>query len=185
MNKKILSIFVMVMALSLLGVSCNKKTTDPTNDGGSTTQKTKVTLKSVQDAVIALAVIDEDGGNDTSTKDNVDFTGKSITSGTIALTAEDPAGNSDTKNKLLTAVETKITAIKSVSSVTFKAVAPEPLPTDTNPADITITLTPASTHEFDSASFKTAGVTIDGKGVATMKVTITPLLLGLINLYSI
>ena len=38
MNKKILSIFVMVMALSLLGVSCNKKTTDPTNGGGSTTQ---------------------------------------------------------------------------------------------------------------------------------------------------
>ena len=41
MNKKILSIFVMVMALSLLGVSCNKKTTDPTNDGGSTTTQNK------------------------------------------------------------------------------------------------------------------------------------------------
>ena len=35
MNKKILSIFVMVMALSLLGVSCNKKTTDPTNNSTS------------------------------------------------------------------------------------------------------------------------------------------------------
>ena len=43
MNKKILSIFVMVMALSLLGVSCNKKTTDPTNDGGSTTQNKNIT----------------------------------------------------------------------------------------------------------------------------------------------
>ena len=35
MNKKILSIFVMVMALSLLGVSCNKKTTDPTENSKS------------------------------------------------------------------------------------------------------------------------------------------------------
>ena len=35
MNKKILSIFVMVMALSLLGVSCNKKTTDPTTNTNS------------------------------------------------------------------------------------------------------------------------------------------------------
>ena len=43
MNKKILSIFVMVMALSLLGVSCNKKTTDPTNGGSSTTQNKNIT----------------------------------------------------------------------------------------------------------------------------------------------
>ena len=38
MNKKILSIFVMVMALSLLGVSCNNKSTNPDN------QKEEVTV---------------------------------------------------------------------------------------------------------------------------------------------
>ncbi|WP_299244818.1 hypothetical protein [uncultured Brachyspira sp.] len=32
MNKKILSIFIMVMALSLLGVSCNNKTTKPSTN---------------------------------------------------------------------------------------------------------------------------------------------------------
>ena len=37
MNKKILPIFVMVMALSLLGISCNNKSTDP--------NKTEETLK--------------------------------------------------------------------------------------------------------------------------------------------
>ena len=41
MKKKILSIFVMVTALSLLGIGCNKKITDPTNEGGSTEENTK------------------------------------------------------------------------------------------------------------------------------------------------
>ena len=59
MNKKILSIFVMVMALSLLGVSCNKKTTDPTNNGGSTgpttVTATQETLKKAALAGLATA----------------------------------------------------------------------------------------------------------------------------------
>ncbi|WP_300370194.1 hypothetical protein [Brachyspira sp.] len=37
MNKKILSIFIMIMALSLLGVSCNKTTTPPTTPETPTT----------------------------------------------------------------------------------------------------------------------------------------------------
>ena len=45
MNKKILSILVMVMALSLLGVSCNNKnttgSTDENGGGGSTTTQNK------------------------------------------------------------------------------------------------------------------------------------------------
>ena len=41
MKKKILSIFVMVTALSLLGIGCNKKITDPTNEGGTIEENTK------------------------------------------------------------------------------------------------------------------------------------------------
>ncbi|WP_041747601.1 hypothetical protein [Brachyspira pilosicoli] len=44
MNKKILSIFVMVMALSLLSISCNNKKTTGTGDiGGGTTENTGTT----------------------------------------------------------------------------------------------------------------------------------------------
>ena len=86
MNKKILSIFVMVMALSLLGVSCNKKTTDPTNDGGSTTTK-EVTLTQIQNAVRLLGNLTDSGNNG-----SVDF--RNVTVGKDAAVAVDAKAGS-------------------------------------------------------------------------------------------
>ncbi|MEI0602790.1 hypothetical protein R4K55_01095 [Brachyspira alvinipulli] len=124
MNKKILSIFVMVMALSLLGVSCNKKTTDPTNDGGSTTTTTQITDTQIQTALRtglgnSLAV------NDT---DNLDANTGTYANGTFTITEASPskAGENATAKG---SVEGKLTAIKqeldkigitcSTSEVTF------------------------------------------------------------------
>ena len=75
------------MALSLLGVSCNKKTTDPTNDGGSTTTK-EVTLTQIQNAVRLLGNLNDDSGNNGS----VDF--RNVTVGKDATVAVDAKAGS-------------------------------------------------------------------------------------------
>nr|WP_304333413.1 hypothetical protein [Brachyspira innocens] len=62
MNKKILTLFLVVAASAILAVSCNNKTTDPVknNDGstgtGSGTEETKkeIALTQVQDAIKLL-----------------------------------------------------------------------------------------------------------------------------------
>ena len=55
MNKKILSIFVMVMALSLLGVSCNNKSTDPNNENKVTVNPEDV--KAINNALNGLTIV--------------------------------------------------------------------------------------------------------------------------------
>ena len=68
MNKKILPIFVMVMALSLLGVSCNKKTTDPTTTT-ETKQTVKITAQNFKDILDGFIYTDPNGEKyDFSTK---------------------------------------------------------------------------------------------------------------------
>ena len=94
MNKKILSIFVMVMALSLLGVSCNKKTTDPTNDGGSTTKEQPLTVKEIAQKIADLgsitvnaAAISSDGNGNGQ---KFDFSGVTADVGTHTITGVKP-----------------------------------------------------------------------------------------------
>ena len=92
MNKKILSIFVMVMALSLLGVSCNNKnttgSTDENGGGGSTTTPVSVNKATLLGYVKALGAYTPDGD-----KQSWDFNGVTdLTASGIKLTATGSEG---------------------------------------------------------------------------------------------
>ena len=97
MNKKILSIFVMVMALSLLGVSCNKKTTDPTNNGGSTTKEQPLSVAEIAQKIADLGAItvnataiSEDGSGDGQ---KFDFSTVTADTGTHTITGVKPTAS--------------------------------------------------------------------------------------------
>ena len=172
MNKKILSIFVMVMALLLLGVSCNKKTTDPTNDGGSTTtQKTKVKFDGVKAALEAFGTVTGSGNSDT-----INFSGISVSSGNIALTITSGGNTKVIFPEVQAALKAKLDAI-SVQNLTITSDIDSVSKPGANKEDLVITLTikptDTSKYELDSSSFQAVGCNIVG-GQTTLKITLTP-----------
>lgn len=102
MNKKILSIFVMVMALSLLGVSCNKKTTDPTNNGGSSSNPTTLTESDLEAWLKSIPA--------TEAVDSAVFTFASGTFGSGTLSVESTGASAEVtvanvKNNVITSLQ--------------------------------------------------------------------------------
>ena len=68
MNKKILSIFVMIMALSLFGVSCSSNNEDKTGPGGNNgggSGKTTITDKEILDTLKSVGDINDKTGTET------------------------------------------------------------------------------------------------------------------------
>ena len=118
MNKKILSIFVMVMALSLLGVSCNKKTTDPTNNGGSTgpttVTATQETLKKAALAGLGTTLKINSTGSKTITLDGKTEIELAADSITIAITdtSLDTANDGD-KSDTVTSLDAVLAQLKT------------------------------------------------------------------------
>ncbi|WP_297208557.1 hypothetical protein [uncultured Brachyspira sp.] len=120
MNKKILSIFVMVMALSLLGVSCNKKTTDPTNDGGSTATTT-LTVSQINEKIKALSTVklDANGVNADASNNAISFDFASVAGETTTFDIQGVAvttAASVSAQSLLTYLQQNLTGL----SVTAK-----------------------------------------------------------------
>ncbi|MEI0517564.1 hypothetical protein [Brachyspira murdochii] len=117
MNKKILTLFLVVAASAILAVSCNNKTTNPVKDNtGSTTtttptgqepttttpaggaeeaQKTKVELSKVEEAIKGLAEVKSDTKEDT-----ISFSDTKIESGKISLGAKDNTSSADQKSNI-------------------------------------------------------------------------------------
>lgn len=110
MNKKILTLFLVVAASAILAVSCNNKTTDQVkNNGGSTgtgsgTEETKkeIALTQVQDAIKLLGEVKAGSNGD---KGVVDF--KNVTLKQDATVAVDAKKGSDSLSSgaLKTAIE--------------------------------------------------------------------------------
>lgn len=147
MNKKILTLFLVVAASAILAVSCNNKTTDPVknNDGstgtGSGTEETKkeIALTQVQDAIKLLGEVKAGSNGDEGV---VDFKNVSLTkdatvevvakAGTASLTADaiktaiGNAGNKVTlENTTVQVTADTIAAGKKTTTFTIKFTAKE------------------------------------------------------------
>ena len=163
MNKKILSIFALIMALSF-AVSCSNDSTDPKNDGGSGKTTITATTDTLKKAAVAL------GGDSDSLviKDNGSKTISSLASKTVVTVA----ANTIT----ITITDTTLDAASDGSKVNTKANIEkvlDGLKTEMKKQGVNITATDAGTaaDESDIGSAKAVSFTLAASKVADTETT--------------
>ena len=167
MNKKILSIFVMIMALSLFGVSCSSNSTDPNkkNDGGTTTTKTKVTkanlLEAVKKADGVTVKTSAAGGSTTVKFSGINDWDASTTTQSLVVKMKGGVGNGNVGSSETVSRTEAVNSIKTVledSVLTSLNVKVSTCEVDGNAGDndktatinLVFTVTDASKYEFDT-----------------------------------
>ena len=160
MNKKILSIFVMVMALSLLGVSCSNK--DKTGAGDTTSKE--ITLAQIQNAVRLLGDLNDASGNSGS----VDFRNV-IVGKDAAVAVEAKAGSS---GLTASAVTTLIEGAKSNVKLANTTVTVDISSIASGGGTTSFTIKFVANSGYSITGFNT-GVVKDESGKKAVTITVT------------